>query len=55
MYLKVENEFNMYCKEMDAIKFNPTDDNEKANFEFNLSLLKKKIKNIESSRKKLEE
>ncbi|RLU22130.1 hypothetical protein DMN91_006510 [Ooceraea biroi] len=55
MYLTVENEFNVYCKEADAIKFNPTDDNEKTNLEFNLSLLKKKIKDIESDRKKLQE
>jgi hypothetical protein len=55
MYLKIENEFNMYCKEVDTIKFNPTDDNEKTNLEFNLSLLKKRIKDIESNRKKLQE
>jgi len=55
MYLKIEHEFNMYCKEVDTIKFNPTDDNEKTNLEFNLSLLKKRIKDIESNRKKLQE
>ncbi|XP_067203764.1 ubiquitin carboxyl-terminal hydrolase 8-like isoform X2 [Linepithema humile] len=53
MYLKVENEYNTYCKETDAIKFNTTDDNEKKNFEFNLSMLKKQLKDIETKRKKL--
>lgn len=55
MYLKIENEFNMYAKEADTIKFNPNDDKEKNNLEFNLSLLKNKIKENESKRKKLHE
>ncbi|KAM0731384.1 Ubiquitin carboxyl-terminal hydrolase 8 [Formica fusca] len=55
MYLKIENEFNIYAKETDTIKFNPSDDKEKNNLEFNLSLLKNQIKENESKRKKLHE
>ncbi|XP_072764207.1 uncharacterized protein [Anoplolepis gracilipes] len=55
MYIKIENEFNVYIKEADTIKFNPSDDKEKNNLEFNLSLLKNEIKEIESKRKKLHE
>lgn len=55
MYLKIENEFNSYLKEADIIKFNPTDDNEKKNLEFILSLSKNEIKEIETKRKKLQE
>ncbi|XP_028046252.2 ubiquitin carboxyl-terminal hydrolase 8 isoform X2 [Monomorium pharaonis] len=55
MYLKVENEFNTYLKEVDTIKFNLTDDNEKKNLELNLSILKNENKDIETKRKKLQE
>lgn len=55
MYLKIENEFNTYLKEADTIKFNPTDDNEKKNLEFTLSMLKNENKDIETKRKKLQE
>ncbi|EFN76019.1 Ubiquitin carboxyl-terminal hydrolase 8 [Harpegnathos saltator] len=55
MYLKIENEFNVYSKEEDTIKFNPTDDNEKKNLELNLSMMKTQIKGIEMKRKKLQE
>lgn len=55
MYLKVENEYNTFCKEADTIKFNTSDDNEKKNFEFNLSMLKNQLKDIEVRRKKLHE
>lgn len=55
MYLKVENEFNTYMKEVDTIKFNVTDDNEKKTLELNLSGLKMKLKEIEGKRKKLQE
>ncbi|KMQ96738.1 ubiquitin carboxyl-terminal hydrolase 8 [Lasius niger] len=55
MYLKIENEFNVYTKEADTIKFNSTDDNEKKNLELNVSFSKNKIKEIESKRKKLYE
>lgn len=55
MYLKIEHEFNTYLKEADPIKFNSTDDNEKKNLEFNLSLLKNENKDIETKRKKLQE
>lgn len=55
MYLKIEEEFNVYCKETDTIKFNPADDCEMKNLEFSLSLTKKKIKDIDSKRKKLQE
>ncbi|RLU18415.1 hypothetical protein DMN91_008772 [Ooceraea biroi] len=60
MYLTVENEFNVYCKEADATKFDP-DDNEKTNLEFNHFLMKKEIKDeiedeeIENDWKKLQE
>ncbi|XP_018050969.1 PREDICTED: ubiquitin carboxyl-terminal hydrolase 8-like [Atta colombica] len=55
MYLKIENEFKTYLKETDTIKFNPTDDREKTNLDFNLSLLQKEIRDIETKRKKLQE
>lgn len=55
MYLKIETEFKTYLKETDTIKFNPTDDHEKKNLEFNLSLLQKDIRDIETKRKKLQE
>jgi len=55
MYLKIENEFNTYLKETDTIKFNSTDDHEKKNLEFILSLLKNEIRDIETKRKKLQE
>lgn len=55
MYLKIENEFNDFCKDEDGIKFSSNDDNEKKNLEFNLSLTKKDIKDIDAKRKKLQE
>lgn len=56
MYLKIENEYNVYCKEQEsAIKFNQTDDTEKKSLEFDLSLMKSNIKSIETKRKKLQE
>lgn len=55
MYLKIENEFNEYCKKEDTIKFNATDDNEKKNLELNLSMMKTELKSIEVKRKKLQE
>lgn len=55
MYLEIENEFKVYYKEADTIKFNDTDDREKKNLTYNLTLHTKKLKDIESNRKKLQE
>ncbi|XP_011690756.1 PREDICTED: ubiquitin carboxyl-terminal hydrolase 8-like isoform X2 [Wasmannia auropunctata] len=57
MYLKVENEYKTYSEEncTDTIKFNQTDDHEKKNLEFTLSLTKNELKDIETKRKKLQE
>lgn len=53
MYLKIENEFKTYMTEVNAIKFNSADDNEKKTLELNLSGLKMQLKEIESKRSKL--
>lgn len=55
MYLKIENEFNVYCKAEEMIRFSAGDDNEKKNLELNLSMMKSQIKGIEGKRKKLQE
>lgn len=55
MYLKFESEFKLYLKEVDTIKFNATEDNEKKKLELNLYMLKNENKDIETKRKNLQE
>ncbi|XP_076169965.1 ubiquitin carboxyl-terminal hydrolase 8 isoform X1 [Ptiloglossa arizonensis] len=54
-YTTVEDELTKYCAKMEPIKFNPMEENEKVNLNFNLGVLKLRMKDTAATRKKLQE
>ncbi|CAK9800857.1 Ubiquitin carboxyl-terminal hydrolase 8 [Anthophora quadrimaculata] len=54
-YKKIEDELTKYYTKMETVKFNSTEKIEKGNLELNLVLLKRRMKDTSSDRKKLRE
>ncbi|KAG7197506.1 hypothetical protein KM043_007185 [Ampulex compressa] len=52
-YVTVEEELARHWKSLTSIKFNPTEEAEKRDLDFSLSLLKQRIKDVEFRRKEL--
>ncbi|XP_076249368.1 uncharacterized protein LOC143188803 isoform X2 [Calliopsis andreniformis] len=52
-YRQIEDELNEYCKRIEQIKYNSTEQKEKNQLDFSLALVKLRTKNISTNREKL--